>query len=640
MPIDFYRDLAWLPATPADFRARVKALPQASDWGRESRSLANHALGEAELGRLGNGVKERLASGEKGSLIPYRLGLVGNGTLDILAPSLVGTFARYGFALQVVVAHYDQILSEALNPAGHINAAKPDAVLISIDWHGLPIRTSPGDPATAQNSIDDALELIDAVRAGFLENCGAPCLISTLAAPPETLTGGLDRALPGSIRNICDRINTGLAERAWASADVLLDVAAVAETVGLGAWHNPTLWNTAKVQFDTAFAPLWADHVGRLVAAMKGKSRRALVLDLDNTLWGGVIGDDGLEGILIGQGDATAEAHLEVQRMALALRSRGVVLSVSSKNTDEIARRPFVDHPDMLLKLDHFAVFQANWNDKASNIKAIADELALGLESFVFLDDNPAEREIVRRNLPEVAVPEVGADPALYARALSAGGYFELSTFSAEDAVRADMYQMNARRSALKSQVTDMDAYLRSLEMEIVFSPFDPVGRGRIAQLINKSNQFNLTTHRYTENDVAAFEHNPSVLTLQVRLVDTFGDNGMICVIICKPAEAKVWEIDTWLMSCRVLNRGVERMVLREIMQHARERGIEWLRGRYIPTPKNGLVESHYETLGFEEIERSPSGETVWRLATDADVKEAPMSVKRAGFNQPAMAST
>jgi FkbH-like protein len=632
MSADLYRDLAWLPRPPANLRERIKALASAQDWGREVRAIANHGLDDAQLGRLANAIKARLAAQESvAPLTPLRIGLVGNGTLDILAAALAGTLARHRFAAEVVTTDYDQFLAEALNPQGKVNAAKPDFVVLALDWRGLPIQASPGDAAQAQHSIDAALSMIDAIRGGFAANCGAQCLISSLASPPETLAGGLDRALPGTIRNICDRINLGLAERAAHSTDVLLDVAAIAETVGLAAWHDPTLWNTAKVQFDIAYAPLWADHVGRLVAALKGYSRRALVLDLDNTLWGGVIGDDGLEGILIGQGDPTAEAHLEVQRMALALRDRGVVLSVSSKNTDEIARRPFQDHPDMLLKLDHIAVFQANWNDKGSNIKAISEELALGLDSFVFLDDNPAERELVRSVLPEVAVPELPADPALYARTLAAGGYFELATFSAEDAARAEMYQMNAKRTALMSQVTDMDAYLRSLNMEITFSPFDAVGRARISQLINKSNQFNLTTRRYTENDVAELEADADAFTLQIRLADAFGDNGMISVIVCRAAGPAAWEVDTWLMSCRVLNRGVERMVLREILRHARARGVETLVGRYIPTAKNGLVKDHYAGLGFA-ADGAEGDATLWRLATSAEIDSAPMVVVRTGF--------
>jgi FkbH-like protein len=319
--------------------------------------------------------------------------------------------------------------------------------------------------------------------------------------------------------------------------------------------------------------------------------------------------------------------------MALALRERGILLAVSSKNNDDVARRPFREHPDMLLREDHFAVFQANWNDKATNIKAIAEELKLGLDSMVFVDDNPVERGLVRQILPQVAVPELPDDPALYARTLAAAGYFEAVSFSGEDLKRAEYYQDNARRVTLQEQAGDVDAYLASLEMEITFQPFDKTGRSRIAQLINKSNQYNLTTRRYTEADVAAAEEDPACFTLQVRLSDTFGDNGMVSVVICRQAGGKSWEIDTWLMSCRVLGRRVQEMVLQEILRHAELNGIERLIGVYKPSERNKMVEDHYPKLGFKPIAAEQDGATVWELPVkDAQVESAPMRVKSLGL--------
>ncbi len=329
------------------------------------------------------------------------------------------------------------------------------------------------------------------------------------------------------------------------------------------------------------------------------------------------------------------EAHLSVQRLALELRERGVVLAVSSKNEDEIARLPFRKHPEMLLKEEHIAVFQANWNDKATNITAIAKELSLGLDSIVFLDDNPAERNLVRQLLPAVAVPELPADPALYARTLAAAGYFESISFSDEDVARARFYRDNAKRVDLQSQVGDLNAYLASLQMEITFQPFDEIGRVRITQLINKSNQYNLTTKRYTEPEVAAAQHDPQCFTLQVRLSDNFGDNGMISVIICRQQAHFEWEIDTWLMSCRVLGRRVEQMVLREILEHARRNGIRKLIGTYRATDRNKLVEDHYSKLGFTLASTEADATTTWELDVDsATVDAAPMTVRSIGFMQ------
>jgi FkbH-like protein len=253
----------------------------------------------------------------------------------------------------------------------------------------------------------------------------------------------------------------------------------------------------------------------------------------------------------------------------------------------------------------------------------------LGLDSMVFLDDNPFEREFVRQSLPAVAVPELPHDPALYYRTLLASGYFEAVAFSAEDRKRAEFYQNNAKRLQLQSQAGDIEEYLRSLDMEIVFQPFDAVGRSRISQLINKSNQYNLTTHRYTEAEVAAAEQDPGVFTLQVRLRDRLDDNGMISVIICRRAGTD-WNIDTWLMSCRVLGRRVENAVLRELLQRARELGVRRLVGRYIPTERNGMVRDHYEKLGFSLLESEPGGATTWTMESDFNpTLTIPMKVSR-----------
>jgi FkbH-like protein len=287
----------------------------------------------------------------------------------------------------------------------------------------------------------------------------------------------------------------------------------------------------------------------------------------------------------------------------------------------------------MLLKLEHIAVFQANWNDKATNIQAIADELSLGLDSLVFLDDNPAERALVRRLLPQVAVPELPEDPAYFARTLAAGGYFEAVTFAGEDLKRAEYYKDNAKRVNLQKQVGGVEAYLASLDMTIKFQPFDSTGRARILQLINKSNQFNLTTRRYTEPEIVELENDPETFTLQVRLADVFGDNGMISVVICRPAERGRWEIDTWLMSCRVLGRKVEQVVLREILEHARAAGIEKLSGAYRPTDRNRLVNGHYAKLGFTKTAEEETGLTEWELLVNCAAPEAvPMRVVSQGF--------
>lgn len=626
-----YSELQWLPRAPQDFSARLKALTNAGDAiGSEMRSLARHALDLNQLTKLSKAISSAQSDGKTLSppLIPFRLAVMSNSTVDMFVPALVATAVRHGIAMEVIQPSYDQVAQEALSTDSKVNSSEPDAVLFALDYRALPLKLSIGDALTSRSIVEGAIGYLQSLREGIKANNNAVCIFQTFAPPVETLFGNLDRALPGTMRSLIHAINQKLTEYVAGSGDVLLDVASLAETVGLADWHNPQLWNMAKFSFCDEFVPLYADHVARSLASIRGKSCKVLVLDLDNTVWGGVIGDDGLDGIKVAQGDATGEAHLALQRMVLDLRQRGIVLAVSSKNTDEVAREPFEKHPEMLLKLEHIAVFQANWKDKATNIQAIAEELSLGLDTFVFVDDNPVERDLVRRFLPEVSVPEMPEEPAFYARTLAAAGYFEAVTLAAEDLRRAVFYQDNAQRAQLQKQVGRLDAYLASLNMAITFQPFDAIGRARIVQLINKSNQYNLTTRRYTDPEVAAAENDPEAFTLQVRLTDIFGDNGMISVVICRRAEPGVWEIDTWLMSCRVLGRKVENMVLREILGHARRAGIHKLVGVYRPTNRNKLVIDHYSKLGFTKMEEDSTGATRWDLLVgDFHPEPIPMNV-------------
>lgn len=635
MKLPEYLGLSWLPPAPADFAQSCKSLGREdAAFGRSAQHLASHALDEDQLNRLAAALARASAAGKSSApLVPLRLGILGNATTQFLVPVLVATAARHGLALECVEAEFGQVMQAALDPESTINRADCDAVLVALDHRAYPLAVAAGDAAASEQALQASLQQLATIRAGVAASGKAVCLVQSVPQPVETLFGSFDRTLPGAPRRLIDELNRGIVEQLAGTHDLLLDTAQLAASVGLSDWHSPKLWNMAKLPFNSRFLPLYAEHVCRLLAALRGRAKKCLVLDLDNTLWSGVIGDDGLDGIVLGQGDATGEAHLELQRTALALRRRGIVLAVSSKNTDAIAREPFAKHPEMLLKEEHIAVFQANWSDKATNLRAIATELNLGLDSLVFVDDNPVERQLVRELVPEVAVPELPDDPALYARTLLSAGYFEALGFSEEDRQRAELYRDNARRVALQKQAGDVDAYLASLNMCLTVQPFDETGRQRIVQLINKSNQFNLTTRRYTEADVARFQHDRSGLALQIRLSDSFGDNGMICVVICR-GVADAWEIDTWLMSCRVLGRKVEAAVLEELAFHARERGLRRLVGEYLPTEKNGLVAAHYEKLGFSLLERLSNGGSRWQLELDQIPRamELPMKVERRGF--------
>ena len=615
--------LPWLPQPPADFRARCKSLAD----GAAAQFLATHALDLTQLGQLARAL-QRLEA--KAPLTPFKLAVLGSATVDFLVEPLVATGARHGLALQVLASPYDQVMQQALQADSELHRFEADAVLLFLDHRFFPPPQDLGNAAAMEAALEQAIRQTDTLRRA-LRQAGAAVIVATVAPPGLPLFGHLDARVPGTPRAFVQAYNAALVRSLAGTPDLLLDVAALAEMVGLAAWHDAPQWLLAKIPFSMDCVPLFADHVARLVASLRGKARKCLVLDLDNTLWGGVIGDDGIDGIAIGNGSATGEAHLELQRAALALRQRGIVLAVSSKNDDAIARNPFREHPDMLLREDHIAVFQANWEDKATNLVAIAKALNIGVDALVFLDDNPAERALVRQTLPQVAVPELPRDPAFYPQMLLHAGYFEAVAFADEDRQRAGQYQSNGVRAALAQASADLPAYWRSLDMTIHFAPFDAIGRSRIAQLINKSNQFNLTTRRYTEADVAGMQGERGLFTLQVRLTDRFGDNGMISVIVCRPADDEAWVVDTWLMSCRVLKRGVEAAVLNEVMAAAQAHGIRRLRGLYLPTAKNELVREHYRDLGFALVRTRDDGGTEWSLDVDAyRPREVPMRVQRA----------
>ncbi len=633
MHTNVFETLDWLPDAPEDFRQRCRLLNErGDDLGREVYALANARLDNNKLRVLGGAISRSISKGASlAPLSPFKLGLLGTGTTDLLMPPMIASAARHGIALQMIAGHYETALQDALDGDSCLNAFGPDAVLVALDHRSLPITTAPGELERAEQIVEDCAQVFAAICGGVRQHSGSFCILQTLASPPEAVFGSLDRSVPGTLEWIIQRVNDRIADLAQRDGNVLFDVARLASVVGTANWFSAQEWNVAKLAFAFDWVPYYADRLGSLLGALRGKSRKCLILDLDNTMWGGVIGDDGIAGINMRQGDATGEAHLALQKVALELHKRGILLAVSSKNTDEIAREPFRNHPEMLVREAHIVAFQANWRDKASNIAAIAEELNIGLDSLVFLDDNPVERDQIRQALPQVLVPELSSDPSDYARRCLATGAFEAVAFQQEDKIRSETYKMNAQRLALKGTAINMEDYLTSLEMEIHFDRFDETGRSRIAQLINKSNQYNLTTRRYTESDVAQLENDPAAFSLQVRLKDKFGDNGMISVVICRPEEPDTWRIDTWLMSCRVLGRQVEHMVLREILHQARAAGMRRLVGEWRPSGRNDMVRDHYSKLGFAPDGEEPDGSTRWTLSTDHVAPEPRMMVIRSG---------
>ena len=624
--------LPWLAPAPSEVRSTIRSLgTEPSLEIGKLRRIAATELDITQLGRLSKVVNDRRKEiAADGNFASLRLGLVGSHTLDFIADALCATAVRHGLLLSLVRTPYGQVAQVVLDPGSELAQSKVDVVLLALDAIAIGIHRPQLSEEAASTAVRSAIEQMKTLRDG-IRSMGATVAFQTIPLPPAPLFGSFDAQMPGSPRAMAEKFNSCLRDIAL-SGDVIIDIAYAAASIGLTRWHDPRAWHSAKLPFALEVTPLYADHVCRVLAALRGKSRKCIVLDLDNTLWGGVIGDDGLEGIVLGNGSGAGEAFVAIQQLALDLRSRGVILAICSKNDRANAILPFREHAEMLLKEHHIACFVANWKDKAANIRDIAKMLNIGADALVFLDDNPAERAIIRQELPEVAVPEVGDDPADYPNLVACAGYFESLTFSEEDRQRADYYRENAERLQSQGSITNIAEYLASLDMTMDARPFDAIGRARITQLINKSNQFNLTSRRYTEAEVKAAEQDPNKFTLQVRLVDKFGDNGMISVIIFDK-DGQEWSCDTWLMSCRVLGRRVEEAALSVVAQAALAEGAKALIGRYIPTKKNSLVIDHFAKLGFTRIDTKADGPTEWRLnLAGYQPTKLPMSVNTAQF--------
>ena len=566
---------------------------------RALRELAGAQLSFTQAGKLDRAITQALRDEDARASLPiFRLGLIGSATTSHLPAGIRIAALRRGIIADVYEGAYGMYMQELTDSSSGLQAFRPDALLIALDAHHL--------AGAAGSTADGALRLTEQCWALAHRNLRCAILQQTVLPVFPPYLGNNEQRSPSSPANIVDEVNSALRRRADESGVHLLAVDSFFRREGLAGWYEPALWYKSKHEIHPRAAMVYGDQVARELAALRGTSLKCLVLDLDNTLWGGVIGDDGLDGIVLGQGNAVGEAYVDFQRYCVALASRGVILAVCSKNDEANARLPFAQHPEMVLRESDIACFVANWQDKASNLRQIAATLNIGIDSLVFADDNPAERALIRRELPSVQVPELPADPALYADIVARAGYFEGLRVTAEDQERSRQYQANAKRARLAEDVTDIESYLESLAMQLTIEPFTEVGIARTTQLINKTNQFNLTTRRYSEQEVRDLLDSPDVITLQARLKDRFGDNGTIAIMIARRLAAGEAHIDTWLMSCRVLGRKVEEACLDALVGACRANEIDTLVGIYKPTEKNGMVCDLYSRLGF--LERAVEG--------------------------------
>ena len=594
-------ELSWLPGLP-NWAERLENLPSVSDddarWA-EVVSLAGSRIDFVQTTRLDRSA-QKLLTGETLTALgikPLRVALLGSSTLKHLVSGIRVAGYRRRLWLEVMEGEYGMYLQDFLDPSSNLYKFKPNAVVISLDAHHV----AEGDRVDVHALIANLRHCWAIAKQAF----GCTVIQQTVLPVFPLLMGSNEQRLMESPRERLRQFNVELRAVADQEGVHLLAVDDYVAGDGTNAWYDSALWHRSKQEIHPRVSQVYGDLLVRLIGSARGLSSKCLVLDLDNTLWGGVIGDDGLHGIALGQGSSLGEAFVAFQRYVLGLKRRGVILAVCSKNDEANALAPFEQHPEMVLRRGDIACFVANWEDKASNLRKIAHALNIGLDSLVFVDDNPFERNLIRQELPQIAVPEISDDPSFYISALADAGYFEAVSITAEDRERNEQYQANAERELLRESTTDLTGYLQSLRMEMMCNPFDQINLARVTQLIGKTNQFNLTTRRYTEAEVQAVMKDPRAVTLQMRLLDKFGDNGIIAILIAKLQENQDAVIDTWLMSCRVLGRQVEEACLNVLADQAKRLGAHRLIGEYYPTAKNGMVCDLFPRLGF-----TPEGST------------------------------
>lgn len=532
-----------------------------------------------------------------GKWIPRRtvkIALMSSSTTSFLAPVLKAACFRDGISADIYEGNYGNYQQEILNPGSGLFAFTPHVVLIVLNHRDLALPPT-GKPGFAEIFCAELRDLWSILQKRN------PCHIIQVGfdIPPDGAWGSLEDSLPNGRAKLVNSLNIMLSKE-LPSGVSFIDVNRIGMRAGT-KFRSDVEWFTAKIYPSTDALPVFSNYVTSHLRATLGLSAKVLVADLDNTLWGGVVGEDGVGGIVLGPPSPEGEGFVDLQRYIKELKDRGILIAVCSKNNLEDAQEPFAKHNSMLLKLEDFVMFTANWKDKASNIKGMADTLSLGLDSFVFIDDNPLERAWVRVNLPEVVVPECGSKPWDILASLRRGMFFESTTFTKEDAARYESYKSNIARKELEKSMTTVDDFLMGLEMVAETGPIDANTLSRVTQLINKTNQFNLTSKRYSEEQVRAMAESSDWWTRWFRLKDKFGDHGLIGVILASKEENKIWYIDTWLMSCRVLGRKMEDFMCEELLRAAQKEDVSHVFGEYIPTAKNVLVKELYSRLGFIE---------------------------------------
>ena len=601
---------------------RVDALTNITSWPVDAAYLARNA--RKLIRQLRGQPLER----------KIRIAILGGSTSQELALFLEVLLLARGFDPQFWHSEYGRYWEDAALGNDELNAFAPELIYVHTgsqnirNWPEINVSEDEAE-AAARSEIARFIQIWD----GLQSRSQAVILQNNFELPDIRILGNYDAVYPAGRVRFTERLNALIADEVRQRPYLVLnDVCYLSARIGLDNWYDPARWFSYKLATTPQASAELAFNLTALICARYGLSKKVLVLDLDNTVWGGVIGDDGADAIVIGRETPRAEAYTHFQEYVRRLRQRGIVLAVASKNEDATAREGF-SHPDSVLKIGDFSSFKANWEPKHENIQNIAHELSLGLDSFVFADDNPAERSLVASQLPSIAVPEISEDAAASLRILDRNQYFETLSLSEEDLARSSQYAGNAKRNELQAKFANYGEFLASLEMSSEAGPFAPPYLERIAQLTGKTNQFNLTTRRYSLAEIESIARDPAFITRYLRLADRFGDNGLISVVVGR-LDATTLHIDLWLMSCRVLKRDVELLMLDELATAARQAGARTLRGYYVRTPKNNMVGRHYESLGFTLVAGTDDA-SEWTLALD-DYQAKNKHIRQAGTSQTA----
>jgi FkbH-like protein len=530
-----------------------------------------------------------------------KVAILGDTATQFLVQAIRGEGYERKLDLQIWEADFDQIEMQVFDELSELNIFKPEIVIIFQSSHKLLGKYNKQKPDAHLTFASMELEKISNIYSTISNGLGSKVIYFNYTEIDDTVFGNYSNKTEASFLFQLRKLNFEL--MAFSSRNdnlYICDISTIQNQIGKSKFFQSSIYINTEMVMSLDVLPLIASKTVDTIDALSGKFKKCIILDLDNTTWGGIIGDDGIENIQLGS-LGIGKAFTEFQYWIKKLKNRGIIIAVCSKNTESVAKEPFEKHPDMVLRLEDIAVFIANWENKADNIRQIQSILNIGFDSMVFLDDNPFERNIVRENIPEIVVPELPEDPAEYLEYLYTLNLFETVSVSKEDSERTKLYQVEAQRAVIQKKFTNEDDFLKSLNMFSLVEPFNKFNIPRVAQLSQRSNQFNLRTVRFTESDLNSLSMSEDYFTFVFNLEDKFGDNGLISVVILQVHNKATIFINSWFMSCRVLKRGMENFVLNTLVTFALKNGFTTLKGQYIKTPKNEMVKNHYKHLGFQQ---------------------------------------